>query len=124
MTPERLRSFFDLWNAHDVDGIVEYFTADGVYMASIGPDDDGTAFKGHTALRQGVAGFFAAYADVSYSDLRMTLSGDVGFATWTLEATAPDGGALRYRGVDVFRFEGDRIALKDAYRKERSAPIA
>lgn len=39
MTPDRLRSFFDLWNAHDVDGIVGYFTADGVYMTSIGPDD-------------------------------------------------------------------------------------
>ena len=123
MDPARLRSFFDLWNAHDVDGIVGYFTTDGVYRTSIGPDDDGTAFKGHAELRRGVAAFLASYADVAYSDLTMTLSGEVGFATWTLDATGPDGGPVRYRGVDVFRFEGDLIALKDAYRKERSTPI-
>ena len=30
---------------------------------------------------------------------------------------------MTYRGVDLFVFEGDLIAVKDAYRKERSAPI-
>ena len=28
-----------------------------------------------------------------------------------------------HRGVDLFVFDGDHIAVKDAYRKERSAPI-
>jgi len=123
MTPERLRSFFDLWNAHDVDSIIEHFTADGTYMTSIGPDDDGTVFRGHAELRRGVTAFLSTYADVVYSDLTVTLSGEMGFATWTLDATAPDGNSVRYRGVDVLAFEGDLIRLKDAYRKERSAPI-
>ena len=30
---------------------------------------------------------------------------------------------MSYRGVDLFTFDGDLIALKDAYRKERSKPI-
>jgi hypothetical protein len=28
-----------------------------------------------------------------------------------------------YRGVDMFEFDGERVALKDAFRKERSTPI-
>jgi len=30
---------------------------------------------------------------------------------------------MTYRGVDLFVLEGDSIAVKDAYRKQRSAPI-
>lgn len=123
MTPQRLRSFFDLWNAHDVDGIVEYFTTDGVYMTSIGPDDAGTVFQGHAELRRGVAAFLEAYRNVVYSDLRIELTEDAGFATWTLQADGPDGVPVRYRGVDVLAFEGELITVKDAYRKERSNPI-
>lgn len=121
MTPDRIREFFDLWNAHDVDGIVERFTPDGVYMASIGPEDAGTTSRGHEQLRAGVAAFFERYPDVRYSDLRIRIDGDEGVATWTLEAGSGDA-AIRYRGVDLFRFAGDRIAVKDAYRKERTAP--
>ncbi len=46
MTIDRLRRFFDAWNDHDVEAIVSYFTPDGAYYASIGPDDEGTAFRG------------------------------------------------------------------------------
>ncbi len=122
MTPDRLRQFFDLWNAHDVDAIVEFFTPDGVYMASIGPEDAGTTAQGHDELRVLVESFFASYPDVRYTDLEVAVTGDSGYATWTLDAgSGPD--AVRYRGVDIFRFAGDLIASKDAYRKERSAPI-
>jgi ketosteroid isomerase-like protein len=123
MTPDRLRAFFDLWNVHDVDGIVEYFTADGVYMTSIGPADEGTTFVGHADLRRGVTAFMEAYGNVAYSDLRIGLTGDAGFATWTLRADGPDGAPVRYRGADILVFEGDLIKVKDAYRKERSTPI-
>ena len=124
MTPERLRSFFDAWNAHDVETIVGYFTPAGAYHASIGPDDAGTAFVGSDELRRGVSGFLGRYGDVRYTDLVIGMSGhDRAFASWTFHATSPVGEAVTYRGVDLFTFEGDRIALKDAYRKERSGPI-
>ena len=60
-TPDRLRAFFDAWNAHDVEAIISYFTPDGAYYASIGPDDAGTAFHGTDELRRGVAAFLAGY---------------------------------------------------------------
>ena len=52
MTNDRLRRFFDEWNEHDVEA-VGYFTVDGAYFASIGPDDEGTAFRGTDELQRG-----------------------------------------------------------------------
>jgi ketosteroid isomerase-like protein len=123
MTSDRLNRFFDAWNAHDVETIVSYFTEDGAYFASIGPDDEGTAFRGTDELQRGVGAFLANYGDVSYTDLRVVVSGDRGYATWTFHGIDPEHGPITYRGVDVFEFEGDLIAVKDAYRKERSHPI-
>jgi ketosteroid isomerase-like protein len=124
MTPERLLAFFDAWNAHDVEAIVGCFTPDGAYHASIGPDDEGTTFTGFAELRRGVAAFLRTYGDVRYTDLVVGMCGsDRAFASWTFHGTSPAGQPVTYRGVDLFVFEGDRIALKDAYRKERSGPI-
>ena len=125
MTPDRLHAFFDAWNDHDVEAIVGYFTPDGAYYASIGPSDAGTAFHGTQEIRRGVAAFLAAYGDVHYTDLDIGMAGEGGraFASWTFHGVSPTGESMTYRGVDLFVFDGELIALKDAYRKERSAPI-
>jgi ketosteroid isomerase-like protein len=123
MTRERMERFFDAWNDHDVESIVGYFTPDGAYHASIGPDDEGTAFRGLDEVRRGVAAFLSTYGDVHYTDLRIGMDGDRAFASWTFHGIDPSGRRMSYRGVDLFEFEGDLIVLKDAYRKERSAPI-
>jgi ketosteroid isomerase-like protein len=122
MTIDRLRRFFDAWNAHDVETIVSFFRPDGAYYASIGPDDEGTAFRGLDEVRRGVAAFLGTYQDVRYTDLRLGLDGDQGFASWTFHGRR-DGADVRYRGVDLLEFDGDLIVVKDAYRKERSRPI-
>ena len=120
---ERLESFFDACNEHDIDRIGEFFTADGVYLASVGPDDGGTSFLGVDEVRRGFTGFFAAYPDGNYTDVRVFVDGDRGMAQWTFSGTSATGERISYRGVDVFEFVGDLISLKDAYRKERSRPI-
>jgi taurine dehydrogenase small subunit len=123
-TPDRLRAFFDAWNAHDVEAIVSYFTPDGAYYASIGPDDAGTTFHGTDELRRGVAAFLLDYGDVHYTDLAVRMAGeDHAYASWTFHGISPEGRPMTYRGVDLFVLEGDHIAVKDAYRKERSTPI-
>jgi hypothetical protein len=123
VTSDRLQRFFDAWNDHDVETIVSYFTPDGAYHASVGPDDEGTAFRGLDEVRRGVTAFLGTYGDVRYTDLVMGVAGERGWASWTFSATRPDGERTTYRGVDLFVFDGDRIVLKDAYRKERSRPI-
>jgi ketosteroid isomerase-like protein len=123
MTIERMQDFFDAWDAHDVERIVAFFTRDGAYLASAGPDDDGTAFRGIDEVRRGVTAFLSMYPDAHYTDARILLAGDRGIAEWTFHGTTTSGTAVRYRGVDVFDFEGDKIRTKDAFRKERSSAI-
>jgi ketosteroid isomerase-like protein len=123
MTEDRLYDFFAAWNAHDVDRVVAFFTTDGAYLASIGPELDGTPFRGITEVRRGVSAFLAMYADTRYADTNVLVAGDRGMATWTFRGTSASGSQVVYRGVDVFEFVGDRIRLKDAFRKERARPV-
>lgn len=118
MTVERLMGFFEACNDHDIDRIIDYFAAEGSYLGSAGPEDDGTPFRGIDEVRRGFTAFLAAYPDGQYTDIRLHVDGGRGMAQWTFS-----GSTIRYRGVDIFEFSGDRIILKDAFRKERSKPI-
>ncbi|HVR33342.1 MAG TPA: nuclear transport factor 2 family protein [Acidimicrobiia bacterium] len=122
-TTARLEAFFDACNLHDVDLIAGFFTPDGVYLASVGPDDDGTVFRGVDAVRSGFDAFFRRYPDGLYTDIDLAVYDSRGVAQWTFTASTPGGPTMSYRGVDLFQFDGDRISLKDAFRKERSQPI-
>ncbi|MGH7447145.1 MAG: nuclear transport factor 2 family protein [Longimicrobiales bacterium] len=123
MNESHLRAFFDAWNRHDVDAVMQSFSDDCAYLASFGPERDGTAFRGVAEVRAGVAAFLSAFADARYTDLRTFLVGDRGVAEWTFSGTRADGEQITYRGCDVFEFAGDRIRMKDAFRKERAAPL-
>ncbi|MFP5333616.1 MAG: nuclear transport factor 2 family protein [Acidimicrobiia bacterium] len=121
-TADHLQAFFEACNAHDVDRIAGFFTPDGVYLASYGPDDDGTVYRGVDEVRRGFAAFFGTYPDGHYTDSELAVDGDRGLAKWTFTGTPAGGETMSYRGVDLFEFSGDRIALKDAFRKERARP--
>ncbi|MGI9529528.1 MAG: nuclear transport factor 2 family protein, partial [Acidimicrobiia bacterium] len=56
-TEARVLGFFDACNAGDADAIARFFTEDAVYQGSIGPDDDGTVFRGVDEVRNGMAAF-------------------------------------------------------------------
>jgi ketosteroid isomerase-like protein len=122
MTIARMDSFFAAWNSHDVERVVSFFTADGAFLASAGTDDDGTAYRGIAEVRRGVTKFFETFPDCHYTDAWVTILGERGFAGWTFHGTRRGGEAVSYRGVDIFEFDGDRIRLKDAFKKERIAP--
>ncbi len=50
----------------------------------------------------------------------MMASGDRGVSQWTFVATRADGGGrIEAAGCDLFTFRDGRIAVKDAYRKDR-----
>jgi hypothetical protein len=47
----------------------------------------------------------------------MHISGNFGASRWSYAHTAEDGREIVVRGCDLFEFVGDRIRVKDAYRK-------
>ena len=120
MTVERLEAFGEAWNTHDPEAVLAYFGQDCAYHASFGPELLGRSFHGLDEVREGVAAFFAAYPDGRFSDSECVVAGDRGFSEWTFSATGPDGAPFSLRGCDLFVFDGDRIVVKNAFRKQRA----
>jgi ketosteroid isomerase-like protein len=124
MNEARLEEFFAACNARDIEALAGFFTDGALYLGSIGPDDDGTRFVGKAEVRRGLHAFLDGHTELAYTDVDCLVTPDRGLATWTFSGTRTDGSSYTYRGVDVFSFEGDLISCKDAFRKERAAPIA
>ena len=112
MTEARLLEFAAAWGRRDLEALMAMFTDDCVYKASVG-QEPGATFTGKAAVRAGVLRMFAV-DDGSTSEItRLRIFGDEGYSEWTYRF--PDGRVVY--GCDLFEFEGDRVRVKNAFRK-------
>ncbi len=111
---EFLEAFGDAWNRHDIDTIMTSFTDDCVYISGWG-----TRFEGRDRVREGVSQFFVRFPDGHFSDASHFICVDRGVSEWTFTATGPEGKTLDMLGCDIFTFKNGKIAVKDAFRKDR-----
>ena len=58
MTIERVTEFAAAWNSRNPDLIASFFTEDGVYHASVGPDHLGRTFVGRAEIRKSAKALF------------------------------------------------------------------
>lgn len=119
MTVETLQAFADAWNRHDIDALMAFMTDDCVFEASAGPQACGTSFIGRDAVRSGFQEVWATYPDARWNSPRHFVCGDRGVSEWTFCGTRPDGVRVETNGCDLFTFRGDKIAVKNSYRKNR-----
>jgi hypothetical protein len=54
-----------------------------------------------------------------WSDLRHFISGDRGCSQWVFSGTGADGKRVEVAGCDLFRLAGDKVAVKNSFRKQR-----
>ncbi len=111
---ERMAAAF---NRHDLDEIMSLFSDDCVFESPRGAEPWGTRFVGRAQVREGLAARFSGIPDVHYGDYNNFVAGDRGVSEWTLTGTTTEGERLEVRGCDLWTFDGDRIARKDAYWK-------
>jgi len=121
VTTAVLQAYADAWNRHDVDAIMSFMTDDCVFEASAGPDVSGTRYAGREAVRAGFASVFATFPDAHWGDARHFVHGDRGVSEWTFTGTRADGTRVEVHGCDLFTLRDGGIALKNSYRKNRSA---
>lgn len=119
MTQDRLAEFGAAWAAGDVDALMGFVSDDVVYSASVGPEP-GETFRGRQEVRAGFASMIAHDAGAEARSGRTWILGDVGVALWSYVSDV-DGREVEVKGIDLFEFDGDRIRLKDAYRKTTAA---
>ena len=111
--------FADAWNRHDLDTLMAMMTVDCVFEASAGPDVDGERSEGRDAVRAAFAAVFETFPDAHWADARHFAAGSRGVSEWTFSGTRKDGKRVEVNGCDLFTFRGDKIAVKNSYRKNR-----
>ncbi len=117
MTVGDLKRIVELFNAHDLDALMEAFADDCVLEMPRGPHPWGQRFTGKAQVRAGLASRFAGIPDVHWGDDRHWVAGDRGVSQWTLTGTTTAGVRLEVRGCDVFQFRDGRVVRKDSYWK-------
>jgi steroid delta-isomerase-like uncharacterized protein len=116
-----LEAFADAWNRHDADALMSFMSDDCAFHASAGPEACGTRATGRDAVRAAYEKVWADFPDAQWTRARHFVAGVRGVSEWTFVGTrASDGQRVEVDGCDVFTFDGDRIRLKDSYRKQRT----
>jgi len=116
---DTLRAVLDAFNAHDLDRIMTFFSADCVLEMPRGPDPWGSRYVGAVAVKEGLRSRFAGIPDVRYEDDTHFVSGEVGVSQWTLRGTSRSGEPIEVRGCDFYTFRNGKIVKKDSYWKIR-----
>lgn len=116
MTIERLKAFDNAWAGKDIESLMEFITDDCEYHASVGPEP-GERFVGKDEVRRGFETMFDHDAGSESSPGNLYVYGDRGVAEWSYASTDESGQSTVVRGCDLFEFHGDKIKLKNAFRK-------
>lgn len=115
-----LETFAQAWCRHDIDALMACMADDCVFHTSAGPEASGARHIGRAAVR---AAFMKAWADVpdaQWTRARHVVAGRRGMSEWTFVGTrASDGQPVEVDGCDLFTFHGDKIRVKDSFRKAR-----
>ena len=119
MTQQRAADFGAAWNSRNADLVASFFTDDGAYHASVGPDALGKSYFGKGEIRQGVQAFFDRFPDGRFENLKVVVAGNIGTFEWDFVATDTSGQTVRTAGCDLLEFVGDKVAKKNAFRKQR-----
>jgi len=120
ITIKTLEDFADAWNRHDIDDLMSFMTDDCVFESHAGPDSTGTSFRGRDEVRRGFMRAWKLYPNASWNDARHFVSGERGASEWVFRGTDKDGTSVEVAGCDLFQFRGDKIAVKNSFRKQRA----
>jgi ketosteroid isomerase-like protein len=118
-TVEFLQAFGDAWNRHDIEALMSMMDDDCVFHAVAGPDALGKSFEGRDAVRAGFELAWQTFPDAAWLDGDHFVVGDRGVSETTFCGTKADGTRIEARMVDVFTFRNGKIAVKNAFRKDR-----
>ncbi|QEM81134.1 MULTISPECIES: nuclear transport factor 2 family protein [Halomonas] len=116
-----LADFSAALNRHDIDAVMEMMTDDCEFHAVAGPELLGKSFIGKDAVRAGLRAAWENAADAEWVDGVHVVIGDRGYSESTYRGTSADGMRSEARMIDAFTFRDGKIAVKNAYRKQRPA---
>ena len=118
-----LQAFGDAWNRHDIEALMAAMADDCEFHAVAGPDLLGKSFIGRDAVRAGFELAWQTFPDAAWLNPEHFVSGERGVTESTFAGSKADGTRIEARMVDIFTFRDGKIAVKNAFRKDRP-PVA
>lgn len=119
VTTATLQAFSAAWNRHDLAALMSFMHDDCVFETAAGPDAFGSRHVGAPAVAVAFASAWATCADARWTDAEHWVAGAHGVSRWTFCGTLADGSRIEADGIDLFVFKDGKIALKNAFRKDR-----
>lgn len=121
VTVDHLHAFAQAWNRHDLEALMSFMTDDCVFHTWSGSEASGSRHLGREAVRAAYRKAWVEFPDAQWTRARHFVSGSRGVSEWTFVGTrASDGQEVEVDGCDVFTFHGDKIRVKDSWRKSRT----
>ena len=112
MTERKMLEFGTLWKETRLDKLMDFFTEDAVYKPSVSINGK-SIFIGKKEILSAIE-MIQEYDDSIDSEVNnLFINHDFGF--WEWEYTTRNGEKIK--GCDAFEFEGDKIKIKNAFRK-------
>ncbi len=120
VTVADLDAFAQAWNRHDIEALMSFMAPECIFHTWAGPDAGGTRHVGREAVRAAYQKAWTDFPDAQWTRARHTVTGARGLSEWTFVGTrASDGARVEVDGCDLFTFHGDKIRVKDSWRKSR-----
>lgn len=116
---EVVKAYFDAWNAHDINAILDTFAKDGVYSDPVG----GRNLSGH-GYADYIQSLFTAFPDLRLELIANTVaSNGMVAAPWLLFGTQlgpvgelnPTGRSVVLPGCDFITVENEKIKMVRGY---------
>ena len=115
-----LQHYSDAWNAHDIDAVMSYMSADCVFETGGGSERYGTRYEGFDVVRERFIEVWTDIPDVHFEGLVHFVQGEHGCSEWTFIGTHVNGARIEADGCDLFTFENGKIKSKRSYLKNRT----
>jgi len=113
-----LRDFGRAFNRGDIDGILACVTDNFEWRLAAGPDaPDGRIVRGKEEVRAALEARDRDIAEMRFSETEVSIAGDKVFGSFRATGRKRDGTPIDVRGLDIYRIENGKIALKDSYWK-------
>ena len=109
--------FNEVWNGHDVGGILAMMTDDVVFEASFGNDPWGTRACGKPEVRAFLEAMFERIPDVRWDELRHCAHPRLVAIEWLSTGTPIDRPPFGVEGCDLLTLRDGLVAAKRSYRK-------
>lgn len=118
VTESQLDAIQDAFNRHDVDGILEHFADDCVWLMARGPEPrEGRRCRGKAEIGHVLSERFERIPDMRWVEMRHWIVGDKAVSQWVVQGTSTDGERLDLLGCDLWEFRDGKVVKKDTYWK-------